>query len=180
MADLPLVYRPLELGDLDAIMAIEEAVFPLPWSRNVYRRELEHGRDSYYRALDLVQAERRILVAYAGYWILDDEAHLMTIAVDPAWQGRGIGRWLLLELFDDVAIRGAHAVTLEVRAGNRRARLLYRRMGFRVVGRRKGYYTDNREDALIMTTPALDSPPMAELRRGERLAVAARLGDWLR
>lgn len=179
MPDLPLVYRPLELADLDAIMAIEETVFPLPWPRSIYRSELEQGLDSHYFALDLLQETQRTLVAYAGFWLLDDEAHLMTIAVAPAWQGRGLGRWLLLKLFDEMALCGAQAVTLEVRAGNRPARSLYRQLGFRVVGRRKGYYSDNSEDALIMTTPPLDSPDMLELRHSQRQATAAHLRSRL-
>ena len=87
---------------------------------------------------------------------------------DRRWQGRGLGEWFLLEIFDLMEESGAEACTLEVRVSNLRAQSLYRRLSFGVAGRRRRYYSDNGEDALIMTTPPLASPPMVDLRRQRR------------
>ncbi|MCS6845426.1 MAG: ribosomal protein S18-alanine N-acetyltransferase [Caldilineales bacterium] len=116
------------------------------------------------------------LLGYAGCWLVDEEAHLMTIAVAPEWQGLGLGEWLLLQVLDLVERRGAEVCTLEVRVSNQVAQALYRRLGFRVEGRRRRYYTDNNEDALIMTSPPLWSEAMRSLREVRRAALVERLG----
>lgn len=180
---LPLRFRPLSLEDLPALMAIEEQVFRMPWPASVYRRELTRNDQGLYYALELTGevelAPAGTLLGYAGAWLLGDEAHLMTIAVAREWQGLGLGEWLLLELLDAVEADGARAMTLEVRVGNRRAISLYRRLRFRVVGRRRRYYADNLEDALIMTTPLLDEPQMLRRRAQRRRLVSRRLGAAL-
>ena len=96
-----------------------------------------------------------------------DEAHITTFAVHPGWRRRGIGDRLLLELLDIALERGAREATLEVRLSNLPARRLYEKFGFRPVGLRPRYYTDDNEDALIMTTPTLETPGMQD--RIERL-----------
>jgi ribosomal-protein-alanine N-acetyltransferase len=88
---------------------------------------------------------------------LVDEAHICTIAVDPEWQGRGLGELLLISLLDSGQERGALRATLEVRASNQVAQALYQKYLFKIVGRRRRYYTDNNEDAYLMTTPVLES-----------------------
>ncbi|MEI2688579.1 MAG: ribosomal protein S18-alanine N-acetyltransferase [Anaerolineae bacterium] len=90
------------------------------------------------------------LVGYAGYWLLEDEANLMNIAIAPAWQGQGWGEYLLRESLARMVERGARVCTLEVRVSNLTAQALYRKLGFVVTGRRKRYYQDNGEDALLM------------------------------
>lgn len=180
---LPLRFRPLSLEDLPALMAIEEQVFRMPWPASVYRRELTLNDQGLYYALELTEPVRlappNTLLGYAGAWLLGDEAHLMTIAVAAGWQGLGLGEWLLLNLMDAVEAHGAQVMTLEVRIGNRRAIALYRRLRFRVAGRRRGYYADNLEDALIMTTPFLDEPQMLRRRAQRRRLVSRRLGAAL-
>ena len=91
-----------------------------------------------------------------------DEAHITTFAVDPRWRRRGIGERLLLALLDLAMERRAREATLEVRLSNLAARRLYEKYGFRPVGLRPRYYSDDSEDALIMTTERLDGPPMRE------------------
>ena len=93
------------------------------------------------------------MLGYAGLWLLIDEAHISTIAVAPEWRGRGLGELLLASLLERAISIGADVATLEVRASNLVAQNLYRKYRFTVVGVRKGYYTDNFEDALVMTTP---------------------------
>ncbi len=95
------------------------------------------------------------IVGYGGMWLMVDEAHVSTLAAHPDWRGQGVGELLLLAMIDRAAEIGAAVVTLEVRVTNKPAQSLYRKYGFEVAGRRKGYYSDNGEDALIMSTPAI-------------------------
>ncbi len=104
---------------------------------------------------------RSSIVAYGGFWLLMDEAHIATIASHPDWRGCGLGQWLMLALLDAAMARGAVSSTLEVRAGNLPARRLYEKLGYEVTGVRKRYYRDG-EDGLIMTTPPLAGPAMQE------------------
>jgi ribosomal-protein-alanine N-acetyltransferase len=115
------------------------------------------------------------LLGYAGFWLFSEEAHLMTIAVAPSWQGIGLGTWLLLAVLDQMESRGAQIATLEVRESNVVARSLYERMGFRVTGRRYRYYHDNGEDALILSTGPLYGPAMQRIRQERQEAVRQRL-----
>lgn len=189
MNDLPLRLRPMRLSDLDAVMALEEELFSLPWPARIYESELKHNPDGYYYILELMalgspsgDGQRPAagqVVGYAGFWLLGDEAHLMTIGITSEWQGHGLGEWLLLDMLDAMQARGARLATLEVRSSNQRAQSLYRRLGFSIAGLRRRYYSDNREDALIMTSPALDSPAMAALRCQRRAIVGRRLAHFL-
>ena len=176
MSTLALRLRPLQLEDLPAVMAIETQAFAGDaWPESFYRKEIKNRASSYWvleqtpgdhSAADSLPAA--VFLGYAGFWVIDDEAHLMTFAIDPRWQSRGLGEWFLLELLDLVEESGAEACTLEVRVSNLRAQSLYRRLSFGVAGRRRRYYSDNGEDALIMTTPPLSSPPMVDLRQQRR------------
>src|SRR5204863_1248332 len=100
------------------------------------------------------------VIAYGGLWLMVDEAHVTTFAVHPSWRRRRIGERLLLALLDLAVERGAREATLEVRLSNLPARRLYEKYGFRPVGVRPSYYSDNGEDALIMTTDHLEGSRM--------------------
>jgi len=113
---------------------------------------------------------------FGGIWLMVDEAHITTFAVDPAWRRQGIGERLLLALLDVAQARRAREATLEVRLSNVAARRLYEKYGFRPVGLRPNYYTDDGEDALIMTTEALDGPAMQARLAELRAALEAREG----
>ncbi len=154
-----LTVQPMGADDIPAVHAIESASFPTPWPPYAFRQELETNRMAHYL---VVRAGARV-VAYAGVWLMVDEAHVTTFAVLPAYRRRGIGGLLLAELMALSARIGALVVTLEVRLSNAAARDLYQRFGFRPVGVRPRYYTDNGEDALIMTTDRLDSADMRRL-----------------
>ena len=156
-----LVIEPMRLDDLAAVHDIERWSFTTPWPAHAYRTEVESNRLAHYRVMRI---DGRV-VAYAGLWIMLDEAHITTFAVDPPWRRRRLGERLLLAMLDLAIERGAREATLEVRLSNLAARRLYEKYGFRPVGIRPRYYSDDNEDALIMTTE-----PLSETRMQERLA----------
>jgi ribosomal-protein-alanine N-acetyltransferase len=117
------------------------------------------------------------VLGYGGFWAIVDEAHISTIAVHPDWRGRGLGAMVLAALIDTAILRGAAEVTLEVRVSNEIAQNLYRRYGFVEVGRRKKYYRDNNEDALIMTAPRVDGPSFLERFADLKAALKHRLSQ---
>jgi ribosomal-protein-alanine N-acetyltransferase len=146
------------IGDLPGVQLIEHASFSTPWPAHAYRQELEGNRLAHY----LVVTLDRAIVAYGGIWIMVDEAHITTFAVHPGFRRRGIGERLLIALLDLSLARMAREATLEVRLSNIAARRLYEKYGFRPVGIRPRYYSDDGEDALIMTTEPLAEPLMQE------------------
>jgi len=109
------------------------------------------------------------IVGYGGLWLTLEDAHVTTIAVDPAHRGKGVGELLLNTLIDHAYELGGRQITLEVRVSNTSAQRLYVKYGFQPAGTRTRYYTDNGEDALIMWTEAIDTPEyrnrLSELRR---------------
>jgi ribosomal-protein-alanine N-acetyltransferase len=158
-ADAPVLrIRPMTAADLPAVQLIERSSFTTPWPPQAYRQELEANRLAAY----LVGEIGEEVVAYGGVWLMVDEAHVTTFAVHPRYRRRRIGERLLLSLLDLSIARRAREATLEVRLSNLAARRLYEKYGFRPVGIRPRYYSDNQEDALIMTTEPLSSPLMVE------------------
>jgi ribosomal-protein-alanine N-acetyltransferase len=132
--------------DLDEVVAIEKASFSMPWSRGAFLYEIEQNRV----ARCLVVRETGRIVGYVCLWEVADELHVTNIAVHPGERRRGIGRSLLGAVLDDASRRALRTVVLEVRPSNAEAIGLYESFGFRVVGRRRGYYYDTGEDALVM------------------------------
>ncbi len=153
-----LLIRPMTVADLPSVQLIERASFTTPWPPQAYRQELESNRLAAY-LVGLIGEE---IVAYGGIWLMVDEAHVTTFAVHPRYRRRRIGERLLLSLLDLSVDRHAREATLEVRLSNLAARRLYEKYGFRPVGLRPRYYSDNQEDALIMTTEPLAGAPMRE------------------
>jgi ribosomal-protein-alanine N-acetyltransferase len=133
-------------GDLDEVVAIERASFGMPWSRGAFLYEIEQNRV----ARCWVLREDDQVAAYLCLWEIGDELHVTNIAVHPGQRRRGLARRLLGAILADARSRRIRSVTLEVRPTNDEARTLYESFGFRVVGRRRGYYYDTGEDALIM------------------------------
>ena len=138
--------RALESRDLDAVEEIERASYPTPWSRSMFAAELQKPSSlaigAYHEAGELLGYA--IVSRYVDAW------HLMNIAVLPDFRRRGIAQTLLERLFEVTATDPRRGYTLEVRVSNAQAIRLYERLGFEARGVRRGYYTDNREDALIM------------------------------
>ena len=164
-----LVVRPMHVTDLPAVQLIERASFTTPWPSHAYRQELETNQLAQY-VVGLIGDE---IVGYGGIWLMVDEAHVTTFAVHPRYRRRRIGERLLIALLDLAVAREAREATLEVRLSNLPARRLYEKYGFRPVGIRPRYYSDNGEDALIMTTEPLDLPEMRERVARLRSAVDA-------
>lgn len=153
---LNLRISPMTLDDIPRVHEIERMSFPVPWPSYAFRQELETNRMAHY----LVARTPEGIVAYGGIWLMVDEAHVTSFAVHPDQRRSGIGGRLMLDLMELSVHLGARVATLEVRLSNEPARLLYGRFGFRPVGVRPRYYSDNGEDALIMTTEPLGSPFM--------------------
>ena len=125
-----------------------------------------------------LEAELRSIVGYAGLWLMTDEAHITTIAVDPDFQGNGIGELLLVALIDRARQIGARWLTLEVRVSNDVAQRLYEKYTFKEMGVRRRYYSDNGEDALVMWTDPIDSDMFQGTLTRNREALTRRLGPY--
>jgi len=173
----PFFVSPVQEADIPAIMAIEQRSFSLPWTPGIYRYELQHNPYGLYRAIRSKHPSLPSIVAYAGVWLYVPEAHISTIAVHPAFRGLHMGAWILAAVLVEAAMKGAEEATLEVRVSNRPAQRLYLSFGFRMVGRRYGYYSDNREDAYIMTLRPLELPYLQRRLQQEKATVRER---WLR
>ena len=138
-------FRKMLTSDAEEMAAIEEMTFAMPWSRKSFWEEAANDN-----AIYIVGTIDGKVVAYAGAWISFEEAQVTNVAVHPDYRGQGFGTKLFAKLIDEVKSRGASAITLEVRPSNEAAINLYEKFGLKSVGRRKGYYLDNGEDALIM------------------------------
>ena len=147
MSLAPFTLRRLELADLDAVESIERASYPAPWSRGMFTTELAKPTSRSLAALDGESGE------LVGYLILSryvDAWHVMNVAVAPGHRRRGIASALLDRMLEETSVDAQRGYTLEVRVSNEGAIALYEGFGFRSSGLRRGYYTDNREDAIIM------------------------------
>jgi len=171
-----LTIEPMREADVPAVQIIERDIFSTPWPRNAYYRELASRNSAHYIVLrrqggapgEALRAagatggsppmEDEEIVGYAGMWRMYDEAHVTTIGVRHDVQHSGYGRVLFAALVQAAYDMGAKWVTLEVRTSNENAMRMYEGFGFKVIGRRKGYYTDNGEDAIVMWSDSIYSP----------------------
>ena len=147
--------RPMARADIAAVAALEAETFTMPWSRDTFSDLLDRPD----AACVVAVAPGIGLAGYAVYWWAGGEAELGDIAVREPWRGRGIGSALIGEVLEGASARGAERLFLEVREGNRAARSLYRRHGFREAGRRPDYYRDPREDAIVMARTLYPARP---------------------
>jgi ribosomal-protein-alanine N-acetyltransferase len=157
--------------DLAPVIAIERASLSSGWSDAAFEADLTRNAMSRYIVLE-VDGE---IVGFGGIWLMVDEAHVITVAVAPPQRRRGFGLLLVHGLVDLARRSGMSAATLECRVSNAAARALYKEYGFYEVGLRKKYYSDNQEDAVIMTTEQLDSPAYQERFRRLEARLAERL-----
>lgn len=171
-----VIVAPMRTKDLKGVLRIEEAVFPQPWSHRLFVDELSQRTSRAYRAAWV----GRTIVGFAGQMFIDDESHVNNIAVDPSWQGRGLGAAILADLVRTALARRARHLTLEVRVGNNAAIALYQRFGMAPVGVRRNYYPVTGDDALVMWVRDIDSEDYAtrlaaiEARASSQLRVTSR------
>src|SRR5436309_15688610 len=151
-----IIERLTSPSQLDDVLAIEEASFTNPWTREMYMAELENAGVSYcYLARN---ADGQV-VGFCSFWRVLDELHINNLAVLPEFRRRGIATELLTYVLNHGQALGARRATLEVRRSNDPARLLYERFGFSVAGLRRAYYTKPVEDALVLWRENLSDPP---------------------
>lgn len=134
-------------ADVDAILAIEEASFTSPWTREMYLAELDNAGVSFFY---LAKTPLGDVIGFCSFWRVLDELHINNLAVAPEHRRLGVGTALLTRVVEDGAKLGAKRATLEVRHSNVPAQRLYERFGFTVAGIRRGYYSSPIEDALVL------------------------------
>ncbi len=174
MTRLPETFllRKMRLEDIPQVVEIDRASFTLPWSARTYSFEISNQDTSHMEATHLTPSIRNgwrgmiyrlfspkgsaIIVGYGGCWLITGEAHISTIATHPDFRGRGLGELLLAGMLQRAINLGGEYSVLEVRESNLTAQKLYEKYEYKVVGRRKGYYRDDNEDALLMEARPLD------------------------
>ena len=166
--------RPMELPDIPQVMIVDELSFATPWSARTYQFEINHRDTSHLLVVEetpnaskqggigkLLQRlrggeENGAVLGYGGFWLIAGEAHISTIAVHPNARGRSLGELLLVGMLQRAINLEAEYCVLEVRESNANAKALYEKYEYNVVGKRKHYYRDNNEDALLMEIRPLD------------------------
>ena len=133
---------------LDNILEIENRSFPSPWSQRAFIQEIENPISHIWVLL----ADNQ-LVGYICFWLFDREIQLINIAVHPDEKGKGLGHHLMTRMIETGLSKGSQYIWLEVRISNLPAKRLYHRLGFEEIGRRRGYYRETKEDAIVMVLP---------------------------
>ena len=199
-APMRIALRPMARSDLRQVRRIERAAYQDAWPRTTFEQELRNGLAHYFVALELPPEDaapsgpprgalatlRRLLglggagdrvLGFAGVWFTADQLHLVTIAVAPDFQRRGVARRMLLHCFALAEDAAARTIALEVRPSNQHAIRLYELFGFRRAGRRARYYANNGEDALVMVTPDGDERDFRQHAQQLRAQHRRRYGD---
>ncbi|MDI3309914.1 MAG: ribosomal protein S18-alanine N-acetyltransferase [Thermoanaerobacterium sp.] len=138
--------RPMIKSDIDKVMEIEYLSFSVPWSFESFVMEVTQNKCAHY----IVAEVDGKIAGYGGFWVVVDEGHITNIAVHPYFRGQGVGSAIVEGLIELAKNNGITSMTLEVRESNLVAQSLYKKYGFKPVGKRRGYYQDNNEDAVIM------------------------------
>jgi [ribosomal protein S18]-alanine N-acetyltransferase len=157
---------PLESeSDLDGVLEVEAESFTNPWTRAMYQWELQHRSVCH---IYVVRTAAAGVVGFCAFWLIVDEMHINNVATRPAFRGQGIGAALMAHVLGAARPLGAQRATLEVRESNTGALRFYERLGFRIEGRRRRYYTSPVEDALILWWPdrAVSVPAHEDASRG--------------
>lgn len=139
------LFRDMTSRDTKRIAELEKLCFRSPWSEHSLRDELKN-KIAHYRVIEY----EGVVIAYAGMWVLFEEAHITNVAVEPQSRGKGLGRAIMLDMMRTAAIHKACSMTLEVRESNMIAQTLYYSLDFKNAGRRRKYYSDTGEDAFIL------------------------------
>jgi [ribosomal protein S18]-alanine N-acetyltransferase len=183
-ANFSLKIESMTLADIPAGLEVDQAAYGANFSPRNYRDELENNQLAHYFVLRQVGASSLekpelspAIVGVGGFWLIAGELHVITISVHPRYRGLGLGEWLLLTLLEEGRKLAAEEATLEVRVSNFVAQSLYQKYGFEEVGRRSGYYSNNGEDALILTTPPLQSANYQALLADRKTQLRERLAQ---
>jgi len=144
--------EPMQVEDLDAVVALDAMVSNPAWSRAMFESELTTNQFAGFWVAKLPAGG---VCGYIGFWIVFEELHLLNVAVHPGWQRQGVAARLVQAVFEAAMAKGVTRALLEVRASNLAAQQLYARFGFHVIARRAGYYTQPSEEALIMACEGL-------------------------
>ena len=139
---------PMELKHLEGVADLEIRTFPIPWSKESFKKEIQENKMAYYFVA--IEHEKEKIIGYAGMWHVVTEGHITNVAVDEDHRRKGIGQKLISALIEVATQKEMIGLTLEVRIGNRSAMSLYSKNGFMVEGYRKNYYSDTKEDAAVM------------------------------
>lgn len=167
-----ILIRSMVDEDIARVQEIDRLSFPLPWPDNAFAYELHENPGSLLWVAET--GDPPTVIGMIVVWLIIDEAHIASIAVEPEKRKQGIASMLLCEALKTVINKGFRIATLEVRASNIAAQRLYRAFGFKVVGFRPRYYRDNNEDALIMTLEGMDWEYLGWL---ESRPTSQRMGD---
>lgn len=161
MPNPTITIRRMRLEDISAVVEIDRSSFSMPWTERTYRYELLENPQAAAWVAENTSSEHPEVAGMVVVWLVVDEVHIGTIAVDTRFRRLGIAKRLLATSLLDMAKRGGQAALLEVRRGNLGAQDLYKQFGFKVVGERRRYYQDNGEDALLMTLSPLNPTQLA-------------------
>lgn len=190
LSDLGFAVEPMTAADVPEVMAIEVASFTAPWSSRAFLYEIDRNTASTMLVIrrgpprgspwstalaQLGLIGKGAVLGYGGFWLLVDDIHISTIAVHSHWRNRGLGELLVLSLLERGLELGAQRATLEVRVSNLAGQSLYLKYGFAICTRRRRYYSDNDEDAYIMTTPGFGTPEFQANLRRQRHRLLVRL-----
>jgi ribosomal-protein-alanine N-acetyltransferase len=160
--------------DVPQVMEIESVSFGRHhWSDDSFYNEMNNQVGRYY---SLIHTDIPKLVGYLGFWLIADESHITTVAVHPDYRGNALGELMLVQAVERCMGSSIHWVTLEVRVTNYNAQNLYYKYGLTSVGVRPKYYQDNQEDALIMTSPDINSADYRKLFKQQKHLLEQRLG----
>ncbi|QMT17984.1 ribosomal protein S18-alanine N-acetyltransferase [Planococcus maritimus] len=143
---VPLAFRKMTIYDVDSVYKIEKESFTLAWTKEAFEQEMLKNEFAYYVLAETAEG----VIGYCGMWLVMDEAHITNIAISPQQRGNKFGEALMKEAMHQARAQGAKLMTLEARVSNIAALNLYKKLGFQNGGIRKGYYTDNQEDAIVM------------------------------
>ena len=166
-----MAIEPMAQSDLPAVLRIEGLSFSTSWPMNAFSNEIRDNKLAHY----FVGRLGGTVVAYGGIWVILEDSHVTTIAVHPEYRGLKLGEEMLLKLLDEAIAQGAAWITLEVRESNDVAQKLYRKYGFTTVSTRRGYYSDNGENALVMWAGNLKGELYGARLRVLRAALAGEI-----
>ena len=161
-----ILIRKMTIGDIDQVHDLELRSFPTPWPKKSFQYEIEENKAAHlWVAEDIEEDSKKKIIGMIVAWLLVDEAHIATIAVDKDHQHKGIASQLVYTALTKLAKKGAIISTLEVRESNQAAKALYKQFGFQAVGCRKAYYRDNHEDAVLMTLDRINIDQLTAIQR---------------